>query len=241
MATNPSLLSIIDAIAELTPTQRRQLQRRLYASGLFVADPLLTDQNRLETAPALGNNVERKIPVAPQPSAIAAPLPSASFHRPHNAKKREQSYRSPVSGTVVVGAPNSTSQEIDPHLMPPLPGQAPEQPITMIIERGTYLLRWPGESPQRVRLSFNEQVTEQEVFYDTLIRVLEIVAKRLEDGQADLQSARLDIRSDDALFIRQVRGEIPCEEGSLTVRHHHVQTLLNEFGAWRLNFTGSRQ
>ena len=61
MADLPSpLFAIIDAIEQLTPTQRRQLQRRLYASGLFVPETLLTDQNRLASAPALGNNFLRR-------------------------------------------------------------------------------------------------------------------------------------------------------------------------------------
>ncbi len=44
---------IIAAIEQLTPAQRRALQRRLHAQGLFVAEDLLSDQNRLKVAPAV--------------------------------------------------------------------------------------------------------------------------------------------------------------------------------------------
>ena len=119
--------------------------------------------------------------------------------------------------------------------MPPLPGQAPERPIGVIVEQGTFILRWPGEAPHRVRLNFKTQVTAQEALYDTLIHVIEVVERRLRDAQADPQSARLDIRSEDSLFVRQARGEIPCEDATLQARRHKLNELLQRFGGWRLS------
>ncbi len=241
------LLALIDAIEQLTPAQRRQLQRRLYASGLFVPDPLLTDQNRLQAAPALGDNFLRqqarfvraekpKAAVAPPPSLPLSPTPSSAPALGRSVQGQGKTpYRSPISGTIVMGTPGNRPQESDPHLMPPLPGQAPERPIGLIVEQGTYILRWPGEAPHRVRLNFKTPVTEQEARYDTLIHVLEVVEKRLRDAQAEAQSARLDIRSEDSLFVRQVRGEIPCEDASLQVRRNKVRDLLQPFGGWRLS------
>ena len=241
----PSLLAIIDAIEQLTPSQRRQLQRRLYAGGLFVPDTLLTDQDRLAAAPALGENFLRQREQNPSPPNSARHPQNgqtgANAAVPILAKQNSTrsteppSYRSPISGTVVLGMPESSTQELDPHLMPPLPGQAPEQPIIMIVERGTFILRWPGESPQRARLNFNVQVTDQEARYDTLIRVIEIVQKRLSDISADAKSARLDIRSEDSLFIRQAKGEIPCDDVILRVRRNKVRELLQSFGGWRMS------
>jgi hypothetical protein len=207
------LLALIDAIEQLTPAQRRQLQRRLYASGIFVPDPLLTDQNRLQAAPALGDNFLRqqarfvraekpKAAVAPPPHSASPTAPSALV-RPVQGQGTSP-YRSPISGTIVMGTPSARPQESDPHLMPPLPGQAPERPIGLIVEQGTYILRWPGE-------------------------------KRLRDANAEAQGARLDIRSEDSLFVRQIRGEIPCEDASLQVRRNKVRDLLQPFGGWRLS------
>jgi hypothetical protein len=238
------LLALIDAIEQLTPAQRRQLQRRLYASGIFVPDPLLTDQNRLQAAPALGDNFLRqqarfvraekpKAAVAPPPHSASPTAPSALV-RPVQGQGTSP-YRSPISGTIVMGTPSARPQESDPHLMPPLPGQAPERPIGLIVEQGTYILRWPGEAPHRVRLNFKTPVTEQEARYDTLIHVLEVVEKRLRDANAEAQGARLDIRSEDSLFVRQIRGEIPCEDASLQVRRNKVRDLLQPFGGWRLS------
>ena len=237
MADAPlSLLAIIDAIEQLTPGQRRRLQRRLYASGLFVPEVLLTDQNRLATAPALGGSFleqrarrshgEKPQRVAPSFVSNAAP-PKATPIDP-NAP-----YRSPVSGSVVLGTPKVEPQESDPHLMPPLPGQAPERPIGILVEAGSYVLRWPGESPHRVRLNFKTRVSEQEAYYDTLIHGLEVVERRLREGQADPQSARLDIRSDNEEFLRQAGSGGADLSPALQRVHRALNVQLQRFGGWR--------
>lgn len=295
--------AIVDAVAQLTPSQRRQLQRQLHATGLFVAETLLTDQQRLVAAPALGDAflqrqttamttkpqsstpaTGRSSFVEPEPTAPtkhtprsdarSAPAPTSSGEnakrqtrpsiaesllsaippatiapapvekRPYdltnsNRSKRSASYRSPISGKVVVGTPEHVEPQMpDPHLMPPLPGQAPERPLILVIERGSYMLRWPSEPPQRVRLTFKEHVTEQEALYDTLIAVLETVEQRLRDTKADPGTARLDIRSADRLFVQQVRGEIPCEDHSLQMRRAHALNKLKRFEEWRLVYQG---
>jgi len=228
------LFAILEAIEELSPAQRRKLQRRLYASGLFVPETLLTDQNRLAAAPALGKSSLRrqsKLLHTEKPKGDAVLPPS----QPTAKNAAPLPYRSPVSGTMVLGAPESRAQEADPQFMLPLPGQAPERPIGVIVEQGTYILRWPGEAPHRVRLNFKTQVTAQEALYDTLIHVIEVVEKRLRDMQADPQSARLDLRSEDTLFVRQARGEIPCADATLHARHLKLRDLLQQFGGWRLS------
>lgn len=321
--------AIVDAVAQLTPGQRRQLQRRLQLNGLFVPETLLTDQQRLTSAPALGttlpahyslppatdplvnirtgasgrsqNNAKssfvapqadevpsdnqtvplrdtatsisqptdspqkenngqatRSTQSSPQKSTANTPnrtetntpfraLPSVEIKpapvekRPYFAasstgkRSKAAPYRSPISGKIVVGTPESGSaKEPDPHLMPPLPGQAPEQPLILVIERGSYMLRWPGEAPQRVRLTFKTQVTEQEAYYDTLIGLLETVEQRLRDLKAEIDTARLDIRSADRLFVQQMLGQIPCEDIMLQVRRNHALELLKRFEEWRL-------
>ncbi len=67
---------LIEAIRDLAPGQRRQLQKRLRASGLFVPETLLTDQNPLAVAPALGLKRARK-PGSAKNSRMVTPLPAA--------------------------------------------------------------------------------------------------------------------------------------------------------------------
>lgn len=242
---NESILEIIDAIEALTPAQRRQLQRRLYASGLFVPETLASDQNRLAVAPALGDRGQANrqttapaVQVVNTPSPVSVPTPPL-----RKADLREQT--PVVSGKIVVGAPTTQKAEPDPHLMPPLPGQAPEQPIGVIFDGGSrgnpgqgygsYALRWPGEAQQVIKLRFSEHCTNNEAEYDTLTTALEAILKRLRTAGADPKTARVDIRGDSLLVVNQVHGRWQCKEARLQSRCQKARTLLQQFGEWRLN------
>jgi ribonuclease HI len=242
MAT-ASILEIIAEIETLTPDQRRQLQRRLYASGLFVPETLSADQNRLAVAPALGG---KGLPsTQPRPRAVQVVATPVALPTPAPTIKGDVGDYRPPSGKVVVGAPSSQKAEPDPHLMPPLPGQAPEQPIGIIFDGGSrgnpgqgygsYALDWPGEERQKVSLRFGNQHTNNEAEYDTLIAALEGILKRLRDAGADPKTARLDIRGDSLLVINQVQGRWQCKEERLQSRCQQARSLLQQFGHWRLN------
>ena len=135
-------------------------------------------------------------------------------------------------------------KDSDPHAMPPLPGQAPEQPIGIIFDGGSkgnpgigygsYALRWPGQSQQIVQLQFGDGVTNNEAEYDTLAAALEAVLKRLRELKADPMTARVEIRGDSQLVINQVLGEWKCTEERMRHRRDRVRTLLREFGSWEI-------
>lgn len=234
----PSIEAIIAAIQLLSPAERRQLQRRLRVSGLFVPEDAITDQDRLRVAPAIGVEQVRALttPASPAPTPPTASTPSAN------------PYRTPVSGKVVIGASTERANANDPHTMQPLPGQAPEQPIQIIFDGGSrgnpgqgygsYALRWPGIPEQKIRLQFGNQVTNNEAEYDTLIAALEGVIKRLRDGGADPATARLDVRGDSLLVINQVLGKWQAKEERLQVRRDRIRQLLKAFGGWQLNHHG---
>lgn len=238
-----AILEIIAEIEALTPEQRRQLQRRLYASGLFVPETLSADQNRLAVAPALGGKSLTTHPLRPRTvQVVATPV---ALPTPAPIIKGDVGDYRPPSGKVVVGAPSSQKAEPDPHLMPPLPGQAPEQPIGIIFDGGSrgnpgqgygsYALDWPGEERQKVALRFGNQHTNNEAEYDTLIAALEGILKRLRDAGADPKTARLDLRGDSLLVINQVHGRWQCKEERLQSRCQQARSLLQQFGEWRLN------
>ena len=233
------LLEIVEAIRALTQDERRRLQRRLRVSGLLAPEGYLTDRNRLRVATSLGLDERRPQPPAlPEAQVKEMPLP------PVVAERTEADYRSTVSGKMVVGTPGSAAAVDAPHAMAPVPGQAPEQPIEIIFDGGShgnpgqgygsYAARWPGANQQIVRLRFGERVTNNEAEYDTLIAALEATLKRLEDQNADLATASLDIRGDSLLVVNQVTGRWECHEPRLQVRCDRVQYLLQRFGRWQL-------
>lgn len=242
----PSLPALAAAVAALTPGERRQLLRRLRTSGLLDSDETLTDRNRLQIAPALGLRVRAVRRAAQRAAASQTALaPSAQVQvtpaRPPAAPP--EPYQSPVSGKVVVGAPDASAPD-DPHAMSPLPGQAPEQPIGVIFDGGSrgnpgqgygsYALRWPGQAQQIVQLRFGDRVTNNEAEYDTLIAALEAILQRLRESGAPPSTARLDVRGDSLLVINQVKGKWEAKEPRLQARRDRVRELLRQFGAWQL-------
>jgi ribonuclease HI len=250
----PSLPDIITAVQTLSPGQRRKLYRRLRVVGLLGDEELWTDRNRLSVAPALGERLNRWPGITPggqaeasrqvagQPAAPLSPRADTEM-KPADGGKISASYDSPVSGRVVVGAPDDAATN-DPHAMTPLPGQAPEQPIGIIFDGGSkgnpgegygsYAVDWPGLPQQMVRLKFGSRVTNNEAEYDTLIAALEAILKRLLDAGADPGSARLVIRGDSLLVINQVKGDWQCKEPRLRMRRDRVRELLHQFGSWEL-------
>lgn len=187
-----------------------------------------------------------KAPVLTDSAAVADTAQAAADNHANNHLEEMMHYQSPVSGKVVVGAPGEGVDDLslDPHLMSPLPGLAPEQPIRVVFDGGSkgnpgigygsYALDWPGLPRQIVRLQFGNRVTNNEAEYDTLIAALEGLITRLEDQNADVSTAQLDIRGDSELVIKQVRGEYQCKSNRMRVRRDRVIELLEEFDDWSL-------
>lgn len=246
---------ILLAIQQLSPGERRQLLRRLHAGGLLEQDELLSDQRRLDVAPALGKRIaqwrtaktsETAVPPSDAPTSVAeeSDVPEQAEKNVADAIVAGQAaYHSPISGKVVVGPPSDVDAE-DPHAMRPVPGQAPEQPIVIIFDGGSkgnpgrgygsFALRWPGQTQQIVQLQFGDNVTNNEAEYDTLIAALEAVLARLADLGADAGTAQLTVYGDSLLVINQVKDEWRCKEQRLQLRRDEVRGQLAQFGRWLL-------
>lgn len=249
VGTVETIETVVSALHALTPAQRRQLLRHLRTSGLLESEELLTDRNRLQIAPALGLRARRRVrraSTARRESSAEPPKPPAKPRLVTPEPPEE--YRSAVSGKVVVGAPGAETTPDDPHTMPPLPGQAPEQPIVVIFDGGSkgnpgrgygsYALRWPGQPQQVVQLRFGDKVTNNEAEYDTLIAALEAILQRLLDAKADPRTARVEIWGDSLLVVNQVKGQWEAKEARLAVRRDRVRELLDRFGRWQLSHHG---
>lgn len=79
MPTTPKLSQLVEEIARLTPTQRRQLFLRLRAAGLFVPGDLQSDRNRLQALPlpsswdTMGDQSQANNCIAPEPTPPPPP------------------------------------------------------------------------------------------------------------------------------------------------------------------------
>ena len=274
MASERELEQIVELVRRLAPQERRQLLQRLRVSGLLPAETAGTDQNRLTKATALGKRGSTPAAGGPAPGTSAKSATKTSTQRgqagqlppssqpsnqpqPKDADRPGSGVSAPLplrfagvndaqgrraGGKVVIGVP--AEKDSDPHAMPPLPGQAPEQPIGIIFDGGSkgnpgigygsYALRWPGQAQQIVQLQFGDGVTNNEAEYDTLAAALEAVLKRLREFKADPMTARVEIRGDSQLVINQVLGEWKCTEDRMRQRRDRVRTLLREFGSWEI-------
>jgi hypothetical protein len=133
--------------------------------------------------------------------------------------------------------------------MQPLPGQAPEQPITVVLRGLTlksgeaasaeYLLRWPGEAPQTVQARFAGQPTPAQALYDTLEKAVRAILSRLEESGADPATARVEIYCPSDQMIDELIGEAPVADARLQTRHDRICALLDRFGEWRLLRVGN--
>ena len=237
--------ALIEKISALSPGERRRLTRQLRVNGLLENEEALTDQQPLEVAPSLTPAGLRQL-LYPPMTAAASSQPAAAPVQRDDAPVIP--YKSAVSGRVVVGSPGKGGSSDAPSVMPPLPGQAPEQPIRVIFDGGSkgnpglgygsYALEWPGFPRQLVQLKFGDRVTSNEAEYDTLIAALEAIAKRLKESGADARTARLDIWGDSLLVISQIKGEWKVNKAELQTRRDRARSLLALFGQARLTHHG---
>jgi hypothetical protein len=248
-ATNPppdTVETIVALIRTLTPAQRRVLARRLRVSGLLQLDDLTTDRRRMVVAPALGVTRTAALAAHHPPTPAEPPVrPSAPLRM---AAPRDAANQPAISGHVVLGAPASGASAAGPHVVAPLPGQAPETPIVILLRglllpnnataSAEYVLQWPGYAPQPVQMRFSGQPTPDQVLYDTLEKALRAVLARLRDGDADPATARLEVYCPSDRFIDEVIDEAPVADARLQTRHDRVAELLDSFGDWRLLRTG---
>ncbi len=240
-----TIADIVRAIERMAPEQRRQLQRRLHATGLFAGDDLLTDQQKLAVAPSVAQRAKAAVP----PPADAAPPPANAEPARREAVPLPLRVPAPpaAGGKAVVGGPEPVAADAA-QTMAPLPGLAPEQPIQIIFDGGSrgnpgegygsYQMRWPGAPPQVVRLRFGDGVTNNEAEYDTLLAALDAILKRLEENRADPKTARVDVRGDSMLVIKQVLGEWKCKDPRMEARRNQVRARLSRFGGWTLAHHG---
>lgn len=271
-----ALEPILAAIEALTPAQRRDLQRWLHATGLFVAEELVTDQHRLRVATAVrdpelpgavrlrqssifdgsaeaapparatpppAQPARDEAPARPQPEAARPAAPPAPPPVPATPVAPPTKPAGPT-GRVVLGTPQPADKAATE--MAPLPGMAPEAAIAIVFDGGSrgnpgegygsYQLRWPGAPPQLTRLQFGSDYTNNEAEYDTLIRALEDVHKRLHQSGAALDSARVEVRGDSKLVIQQVLGNWKCKDERMARRCAQVRKLLAPLGGWSLKW-----
>jgi len=247
MPGQATIETIVEQIRQLSPAQRRTLLRRLAVSGLLPDEEPVSDRRRLNIAPALG---AAAAPPTPQPPAARLPAsPPPPVRSPLRVTPPPASDDQPaIRGHVVLGAPTGEIVESSPHQMAPLPGQAPEEAIVIVLRglaladgeaaSAEYSIRWPGFAARSVHVRFAGQPTPMQALYDTLEKALRAVVSRLQDNQADPATAHLEIYCSSDQLIDELIGETPVADARLQTRHDRISALLDSVGEWRLLRSG---
>ena len=88
---------------------------------------------------------------------------------------------------------------------------------------------------QRVRrLDFEDDMTNNEAEYDTLIAALEDISERVEAAGRRPADFTVEVRGDSNLVLRQVRGDWKAKDERMRHRRDVVRSLLARFGGYRL-------
>ncbi len=96
---------------------------------------------------------------------------------------------------------------------------------------GSYILRTRDGREVRRRLSFGEEMTNNEAEYRTLIAALDDLIARIRKAGKDPSAFTLEVRGDSALVLKQLRGEYRVRDPGLRPLWEAAQARLHQFRA----------
>jgi len=239
---------IIGRIEILPPHRRRLLFRHLKAMGLLESEDLLSDRNPLEVVPAVKNvSAKSKAAGAVLAGGQAAPPRPGERPRPGTGLSRPTGSGAVADPALAKDAPVRDAPAGDaPAERLSVSGQVPAEPVRIVFDGGSrgnpgqgygsYALDWPGQPRQVVRLSFGDDMTNNEAEYDTLIAALEAVHQGMVDKLVEPESTSVSIWGDSQLVCKQVRGEWRCKEPRLRTRLEKARAILGKFGVATLDY-----
>jgi ribonuclease HI len=99
---------------------------------------------------------------------------------------------------------------------------------------GSYQLTIGTGRPRIVRLDFGSPFTNNEAEYSALIRALEDAAASLRAEGLDPHRARVEVRGDSQLVLRQIGGEWKVKMPHLEKLRNQARSLLKQFGEHEL-------
>jgi ribonuclease HI len=95
---------------------------------------------------------------------------------------------------------------------------------------GSYQLTIGTGRPRIVRLDFGSPFTNNEAEYSALIRGLEDAAGSLRADGVDPRRARVEVRGDSQLVLKQIGGEWKVKMPHLAKLRDEARALLDQFG-----------
>jgi ribonuclease HI len=96
---------------------------------------------------------------------------------------------------------------------------------------GSYQIAVDSHPARIVRLDFGSPVTNNEAEYSALIGALEDAVTTLQSQGIDPRHARIEVRGDSQLVLKQIGGEWKVKMPHLQTLRDRARSLLDQFGA----------
>jgi ribonuclease HI len=96
---------------------------------------------------------------------------------------------------------------------------------------GSYQLAIGSEAPRIERVDFGSPFTNNEAEYSALIYALEDAVATLRKQGNDPRQAKLEVRGDSQLVLKQIKGEWKVKMPHLEVLRDRARSLVSQFGA----------
>ncbi|HIE38876.1 MAG TPA: reverse transcriptase-like protein [Anaerolineae bacterium] len=107
---------------------------------------------------------------------------------------------------------------------------------------GSYrLTRTADRRSDLVRLDFQQEMTNNEAEYQTLIAALEGLIGRIEAAGRDPGGFTVEVRGDSALVFHQVEGTWKAKDDRMRALRNRMRELLARFKAYRLMLQGREE
>ncbi len=101
---------------------------------------------------------------------------------------------------------------------------------------GSYQITVGESQPRIVRLQFGDPITNNEAEYLALIHALEDAAATVKAQNVDPKAARVEVRGDSQLVLKQTTGEWKAHFPHLQALRDRARRLVNAFGSVALTW-----
>ncbi len=101
---------------------------------------------------------------------------------------------------------------------------------------GSYLVQSPGRKPVIKRVEFGPNYTNNQAEYDSLLASLHYIVERLRATNRTPDGVALEIKTDSDLVANQLQGNYKVKDAGLRTRHTQAMELLDQFGAWQIEW-----
>ncbi|MCX2727661.1 ribonuclease HI family protein [Thermomicrobium sp. 4228-Ro] len=101
---------------------------------------------------------------------------------------------------------------------------------------GSFRFEFPNGAVEQQRIEFDQELTNNQAEYRTLITALETLLERLEQQGARPETTAVHVHTDSELIVNQLRGTYKVRNPILRTLHERARQLLGRFATWDIQW-----